>query len=96
VESAPSKEEAVDELLAALVDPDAFRALVDALEPGPIVTALRLWGVAHGVYPADPLPASDARELRSWGWSHHASWASSASAQVCQARTARALAGKRG
>jgi hypothetical protein len=58
-----SKEEAINELMAALDEPDMFAALVDAVEPAAIRTALRLWGVAHGVYPADQLPAADTREL---------------------------------
>jgi hypothetical protein len=58
-----SKEEAISELIAALDEPDLFTALVDALDDGPVATCLRLWGVRHGVYPAEPLPAPDAREL---------------------------------
>ena len=50
-------------LEAALDDPNAFKRLVDALGLSVIVTCLRLWGVYHDVYPADPLPAPDAREL---------------------------------
>jgi hypothetical protein len=38
---------------------EAIRELMAA----PIVTALQLWGVRHGVYPADALPAPDLREL---------------------------------
>jgi hypothetical protein len=56
-------DDAINELMAVLDDPETFRALVDALEPAPIVTCLRLWGVRHGVYPVDPLPAPDARGL---------------------------------
>ena len=55
--------DAINELTVALHHPNAFRQLVDLLEPSPVVTALRLWGAAHGVYPADPLPVSDFREL---------------------------------
>jgi hypothetical protein len=55
--------DAINELMAALDHPNAFRQLVDLLEPSPVVTALRLWGVAHGIYPGDPLPVSDFREL---------------------------------
>jgi hypothetical protein len=56
-------DDAINGLMAALDNPETFRALVDALEPAPIVTCLRLWGVRHGVYPMDPLPAPDTRGL---------------------------------
>jgi hypothetical protein len=53
-------------LIMVLRQPDLFAALVEYLEPSPVSWLLKLWGVAHGVYPADrlaPAPVEDLRAL---------------------------------
>ena len=56
------------ELLTALRDRRLFEVLVDELEPSPIVWVLKMWGVVHGVYPADPgkVRAPESEELAAW------------------------------
>jgi hypothetical protein len=60
------RERAIDDLWDALGPPGLFRRLVDDLAPSPIVTALKLWGIRHGVYPGDAIPVPELDELGEW------------------------------
>jgi hypothetical protein len=55
---------ATREVLRHLMDPDVFPALVEYLEPSPVTWLLKLWGVAHGAYPADRVPPLDIDEMK--------------------------------
>jgi hypothetical protein len=59
-----SKEDAIDDLMAALDHPSFFRTLVDALGEGPVATCLRLWGIRHGYYSPTPLAPPDVTHLK--------------------------------
>jgi hypothetical protein len=54
------------QILRLLDAPDLFRAVVDQLDPSPLVTVLKLWGTSHGVYPGDALPPAELDDLVAW------------------------------